>query len=162
MVMTVEPQVEAVQDAGVTGAAGAAGAGAGEDDDIPPPQAFKAAISKAHVAAGNHRRRLTCALIAHGERSIGKSSLVLVLTMSAGSFQYGYGQNRREAATCPVKICRTADAWLRRVRGDASGYDGGKQIHDKNNEQHDAMQYDGSSGSQGNSRDEQRQDQQHS
>jgi hypothetical protein len=77
MVMTIEPQVEAVQDAGVTGAAGA---GVGEDDDIPPPQAFKAAISKAHVAAGNHRRRLTCALIARGERCIEISSLVLVLS----------------------------------------------------------------------------------
>jgi hypothetical protein len=72
MVMTIEPQVEAVQDAGVTGAAGA---GVGEDDDIPPPQAFKAAISKAHVAAGSHRRRLTCALIARGERCIEISSL---------------------------------------------------------------------------------------
>jgi hypothetical protein len=67
MVMTIEPQVEAVQDAGVTGAAGAAGAGVGEDDDIPPPQAFRAAIS---TAAGNHRPRLTHALISRGERCI--------------------------------------------------------------------------------------------
>jgi hypothetical protein len=64
MVMTIEPQVEAVQDAGVTGAAGA---GVGEDDDIPPPQAFRAAIS---AAAGNHRPRLTHALISRGERCI--------------------------------------------------------------------------------------------
>jgi hypothetical protein len=102
MVMTIEPQVEAVQDAGATGEAGA---GVGEDDDdIPPPQALKAAISKAHVTVGNHRRRLTCALIARGERCIEKSSLVLVLSMSAGSFRYGYRQNRREAATSPVRL----------------------------------------------------------
>jgi hypothetical protein len=117
MVMTIEPQVEAVQDAGVTGAAGA---GVGEDDDIPPPQAFKAAISKAHVAAGNHRRRLTCALIAHGERCIEVSSLVLVLSMSAGSFQHGYLQKRREAATSLVEQRLAADAWSRRVRGECA------------------------------------------
>jgi hypothetical protein len=56
MVMTIEPQVEAVQDAGVTGALGD---GVGADvDDIPPPQALNAAIS---TAAGN---------IARGERCI--------------------------------------------------------------------------------------------
>jgi hypothetical protein len=108
--MTIEPQAEAVQDAGVTGAAGA---GVGEDeDDIPPPQALKAAISKAQAAAGN---------IARGERCIEKSSLVLVLSMSAGSFQYGYRQNRREAATKSDEICRAAEAWSRRLRGDARG-----------------------------------------
>jgi hypothetical protein len=74
--------------------------------------------------------------------------------MSARSFTHGYLQNRREAATRPVEICRTADAWLRRLRGEASGYDGGEQIDDKNDEQHDAVQYDGSSGSQRDSRDE--------
>jgi hypothetical protein len=76
MLMTIEPQVAAVHDAG---AAGAAGAGAGDevdDVDMPPPQAFKAAISKPHVAAGNHRRRLTCALIARDEHCIETSSLV--------------------------------------------------------------------------------------
>jgi hypothetical protein len=58
--MTMEPQVDVVQDAGVTGAAGAAGAVADvEELDIPPPQALKAAISKVHAAAGNHRRRFT-------------------------------------------------------------------------------------------------------
>jgi hypothetical protein len=60
MVMTMEPQVVGVQDAAVTGAAGAAGAVADvEELDIPPPQALKAAISKPHAAAGNHRRRFT-------------------------------------------------------------------------------------------------------
>jgi hypothetical protein len=55
MVMTVEPQVELVQDAGVTGAAGA-GVGDEFDADIPPPpQALKAAaISKEEAAPGNH------------------------------------------------------------------------------------------------------------
>jgi hypothetical protein len=56
--MTIEPQVEGVQDAGVTGADGAAMAG-GDDIDIPPPQALKAAVSKAQAAAGNHPRPLT-------------------------------------------------------------------------------------------------------
>ena len=65
MVMTIEPQVELVQDMGVTGAAGAAAGDDMDDIDIPPPQALKAAISKAHVAAGN---------IARGERFIGTSS----------------------------------------------------------------------------------------
>jgi hypothetical protein len=138
-----------VQDAGVTGAAGA---GVGEDDDIPPPQALKAAISKAHVAAGN---------IARSERCIEISSLVLVLSMSAGSFRYGYAQKRREAATNPVKFAgrpkRGRSITAVRLRDD-----GRKQIDDENDEQHDAVQNDGSPGSQGNSRDEQRQDQQHS
>jgi hypothetical protein len=132
---------------------GAAGAGVGEDeDDIPPPQALKAAISKAQVAAGN---------IARGERCIEISSLVLVLSMSAGPFQYGYRQNRREAATSPMRFAGQP----KRGRGVSAvrlGDDGGKQIDDENDEQHDAVQNDGSSGSQGNSRDEQRQDQQHS
>jgi hypothetical protein len=55
--MTIEPQLEAVQDAGVTGAAGADAADV-DDIDIPPPQALKAAVSKAHAAAANHRRPL--------------------------------------------------------------------------------------------------------
>lgn len=60
MLTTMEPQVELVQDAGVTGAAGDAGALADvEEPDIPPPQALKAAISKAHAAAGNQRRWFT-------------------------------------------------------------------------------------------------------
>jgi hypothetical protein len=63
MVMTMEPQVDDVQDAAVTGAAGAAGAAGAvadvEELDIPPPQALRAAISKVHAAAGNHRRRFT-------------------------------------------------------------------------------------------------------
>ena len=52
--MTVEPHVELVQDAGVTGAAGAAGDEV--DADIPPPpQALKAAaISREQAAPGNH------------------------------------------------------------------------------------------------------------
>jgi hypothetical protein len=52
--MTIEPQVEGVQDAGVTGAAGA-GMAELDDIDIPPPQALKAAASEAHAAAANHR-----------------------------------------------------------------------------------------------------------
>jgi hypothetical protein len=51
--MTIEPQVEGVQDAGVTGAAGA-GMAELDDIDIPPPQALKAAASEAHAAAANH------------------------------------------------------------------------------------------------------------
>jgi hypothetical protein len=58
MVMTIEPQVEGMQDAGVTGAAGVELADV-EDIDIPPPQALKAAVSKTHPAAGNQRRPLT-------------------------------------------------------------------------------------------------------
>jgi hypothetical protein len=56
--MTIEPQVEGVQDAG---AAGAAGAGMAEldDIDIPPPQALKAAVREAHAAAANHRLPFT-------------------------------------------------------------------------------------------------------
>jgi hypothetical protein len=53
--MTIEPQVEGVQDADVIGAAGADMAGV-EDIDMPPPQALKAAVSKAQAAAGNHKR----------------------------------------------------------------------------------------------------------
>jgi hypothetical protein len=137
MLMTIEPQVEAVQDVGVTGALGA---GVGEDaDDIPPPQAFKAAISTAHVAAGNHRRRLTHALTASGERCIKHPLFVLVLSMSARSFTHGYPRNRREAATSPVEICVAADAWSPRLRGEVLGYDRGKQIDHKNDEQHDAV-----------------------
>jgi hypothetical protein len=73
MVITAAPQVEAVQPAGggaVGGGAAAGGAvaagGAIEDmydEDIPPPQALRAAISKAQVMAGNHRRRTTSALV---------------------------------------------------------------------------------------------------
>jgi hypothetical protein len=51
--MTIDPQVEGVQDCGVTGAAGA-GAADVDDIDIPPPQALKA-VSTAHAAAANHR-----------------------------------------------------------------------------------------------------------
>jgi hypothetical protein len=43
--MTIAPQVEAVHDSGVTGAAGVGPEA--EDVDIPPPQALKAAVSKA-------------------------------------------------------------------------------------------------------------------
>jgi hypothetical protein len=65
MVIIAIPQLEAEQDevvaAGGGDAAGGAGMDAGGDiDDIddPPPQALKAAISKAHAAPGNHRRRV--------------------------------------------------------------------------------------------------------
>jgi hypothetical protein len=65
MVIIPIPQLEAVQDevVAVGGGDAAGGAGveiAGDIDDIddPPPQALKAAISKAHAAAGNHRRRV--------------------------------------------------------------------------------------------------------
>jgi hypothetical protein len=55
MVIIMEPQLELVHEAGVTGAAGAAGAGVGDEADIPPPQALKAAaISKEQAAPGNH------------------------------------------------------------------------------------------------------------
>jgi hypothetical protein len=65
MVIIAMPQVEAEQDdvvaaGGGGGAAGAAGEGVEDDiDDIddPPPQALKAAMSKVHAAARNHRRR---------------------------------------------------------------------------------------------------------
>jgi hypothetical protein len=74
MDMTIEPQVALVQDAGVTGAAGA-GCGDELDDDMPPPpQALRAAISKEQAAPGNHRRRWTHALIARGEHCIEISS----------------------------------------------------------------------------------------
>jgi hypothetical protein len=54
MVMTMEPQLELVHDAGVTGAAGA-GVGDEVDPDIPPPQALRAAaISREQAAPGNH------------------------------------------------------------------------------------------------------------
>jgi hypothetical protein len=48
----MEPQVEEVQDAGVTGAA-RAGLADVDDMDIPPPQALNSAVSKTHAAAGN-------------------------------------------------------------------------------------------------------------
>jgi hypothetical protein len=66
MVMTIEPQVEGVQDAGVTGAAGADMAGV-DDIDIPPPQALKAAVNKAAAAAGSQRLPLTRVLVARVE-----------------------------------------------------------------------------------------------
>jgi hypothetical protein len=53
-VITVEPQVEGVQEAGATGAAGA-GVADVDDIDIPPPQALKAAVRKANAAAAGHR-----------------------------------------------------------------------------------------------------------
>jgi hypothetical protein len=56
--MTIEPQLEDVQDAGVMGAAGADMAGV-DDIDIPPPQALKAAVSKAQAAAANQRLPFT-------------------------------------------------------------------------------------------------------
>jgi hypothetical protein len=53
--MTIEPQVEGVQDAGVMGAAGADMAGVEDIDIPPPPQALKAAVSKVQAAADNQR-----------------------------------------------------------------------------------------------------------
>jgi hypothetical protein len=65
MVIIPIPQLDAVQDEVVAAGGGDAAGGAGMDtagdiDDIddPPPQALNADISKAHVAAGNHRRRV--------------------------------------------------------------------------------------------------------
>jgi hypothetical protein len=52
--MTMEPQVDCVQEAGVTGA----DVGEVDDIDMPPPHALKAAVSKAHAAAGSHRLTL--------------------------------------------------------------------------------------------------------
>jgi hypothetical protein len=57
--MTIEPQVEEVQDAGVTGAAGADMAGVEDIDIPPPPQALKAAVSKVQTAAANHPHPIT-------------------------------------------------------------------------------------------------------
>jgi hypothetical protein len=54
----MEPQVEAVQEAGVTGAAGA-GVADVDDIDIPPPQALKAAVRKTNAAAASHRLPFT-------------------------------------------------------------------------------------------------------
>lgn len=71
--MTIEPQVEGVQDAGVTGAAGAF-ADDVDDIDIPPPQAFKAAVSNAHAAAANHRCPLARVCVARIELSMEISS----------------------------------------------------------------------------------------
>jgi hypothetical protein len=55
--MTIEPQVDGMQDAG----AEAAGAGAADvgDIDIPPSQALKAAVSTAHAAPADHRLAFT-------------------------------------------------------------------------------------------------------
>jgi len=56
-VITIEPQVEDVQEAGVTGAAGMGAADV--DIDIPPPQALKAAARSATAAAASHRLPFT-------------------------------------------------------------------------------------------------------
>ncbi|HEX3951074.1 MAG TPA: hypothetical protein VHW95_14555 [Steroidobacteraceae bacterium] len=56
MVTTIEPQADGVQ---LAGAAGDAGIDAGDEYDMPPPQALKAVISKAHAAAGSQRRKVT-------------------------------------------------------------------------------------------------------
>jgi hypothetical protein len=72
--MTIEPQVAPVQDAGVTGAAGAGAGDEFDEVDIPPPQALKAAISKEQAAPDNHRRGWTHALVARGEHCIEISS----------------------------------------------------------------------------------------
>jgi hypothetical protein len=72
----MEPHVEGVQEAGVTGAAGDDGADAEFDElDMPPPQALKSATLKAHAAAGNQRRGFTHARDARCEHSIEISSL---------------------------------------------------------------------------------------
>jgi hypothetical protein len=64
--MTMEPQVEGMQDAAVAGADGAAMADA-DDIDIPPPQALKAAVRKAQAAAANQRLPLTRVSVARVE-----------------------------------------------------------------------------------------------
>jgi hypothetical protein len=56
--MTVEPQVDGVQDAGVTGAAGT-GLAAVDDIDMPPPQALKETVVNTHAAAAKQRSPLT-------------------------------------------------------------------------------------------------------
>jgi hypothetical protein len=71
--MTIEPQLEAVQDCGVTGAAGADVADVG-DIDIPPPQALRPALSKAQAAADNHRRPFTRGRVSRIEHCIETSS----------------------------------------------------------------------------------------
>jgi hypothetical protein len=101
MVIIAIPQVEAEQDEGVAvaggggggagGAAGAAGEGVEDDiDDIePPPQALKAATSKVHAAAGNHRGRITDALVGRFERCMNMLP-ALVVTVSAHLRRRGY------------------------------------------------------------------------
>jgi hypothetical protein len=99
MVIIAIPQVEAEQDEGVAvaggggagGAAGAAGGGVEDDiDDIePPPQALKAATSKVHAAAGNHRGRITDALVGRVERCMNMLP-ALVVTVSAHLRRRGY------------------------------------------------------------------------
>src|ERR1700726_1142880 len=73
--MTIEPQVVGVQDAGVAGAAGE-GLADVDDIDIPPPQAFKAAVNKTHAAAGNQRRSPMRVWAARFEHCIEVSSVV--------------------------------------------------------------------------------------
>jgi hypothetical protein len=55
--MTMEPQLEGVQDAAVTGTDGIEALDV-DDIDMPPPQALNAAVSKAHATAGSQRRGL--------------------------------------------------------------------------------------------------------
>ncbi|HXP67006.1 MAG TPA: hypothetical protein VN815_16130 [Steroidobacteraceae bacterium] len=75
MVTIMGPHVEGVQDAGVTGVAGAEGADADIDEpDMPPPQALSVA-AKAQAAADTHRRGLAHARIARCEHCIEISSL---------------------------------------------------------------------------------------
>jgi hypothetical protein len=98
--MTMEPHVDGVQDAGVTGAVGAAGVEADVDEfDMPPPQALRAAIAKVHAAAVNHRRGIAHARVARCEHCIEISSLCLVLPMSAGAQAWSYFRKRRGMAT---------------------------------------------------------------
>jgi hypothetical protein len=93
----MEPHVVDVQEAGVTGAAGV---DADVDElDMPPPQALRAAIAKAHAAAVNHRRGIAHARVARCEHCIEISSLCLVLPMSAGEGAWSYFRKRRGVAT---------------------------------------------------------------
>jgi len=75
MVIIAMPQLESEQDEVVAAGGGDAAGGADVDavddiDDIedPPPQALKAAISTAHAAPGNHRRRVMDALARRFDR----------------------------------------------------------------------------------------------
>jgi hypothetical protein len=72
MPQLVAVQAEVVALGGGVGAAGTAGVDAAGDDvddiDDPPPHALKAAINKAHAAAGNQRRCARDSLVDRCER----------------------------------------------------------------------------------------------
>jgi hypothetical protein len=89
---------------------------------------------------------------------------VLVLCMSAGRRRWGYAGKRRGVATNAAKrsvFVLTTEARLPSLHAAtaALGYDGSEQIDHENNQQHDAVQDNGSAGAQRNCGYEQRQGQ---